>query len=68
MPGGSYSLLYGTKNGIADEQGSYYGWVSGVFPITNSPGFAGTYMRYINMYAPDGRWFCQTNEAYVHAF
>lgn len=67
MPIDSYSVLYGTKNGITDEYGSYYNWVSGVFPITNFPGFSGYYMRYINMFAPDGRWFCQTNQAYVYA-
>ena len=63
MPADSYSLLHGTKDGVVDEAGSYYNWVSGEFPITNSPGFAGAYTRYINMYAPDGRWFCQTNIA-----
>jgi len=68
MPVGSYSLLYGTKNGTADEYGSYYDWVSGIFPITNYPGFAGYYMRYIDMYTPDGRWFCQTNQSYVYAY
>lgn len=68
MPTGSYSLLYGTRNGIADVQGSYYGWVNGVFPITNFPGFAGFYTRRIEMYAPDGRKLCETDAAVLHAF
>jgi hypothetical protein len=68
LPSGAYSLMSGTKDGITDVDGSYYDWTSGVFPITNFPGFAGYYMRYIDMYAPDGRWFCRTNQAYAHAY
>lgn len=68
MPwGGSYSVMYGTKNGVTDVDGAYYDWIEGVFPITNFPGFAGSYMRYLEMYAPDGRLFCTTNQAYADA-
>jgi hypothetical protein len=68
MPGGSYSLLHGTRNGVIDENGSYYNLVSGVFPITNSPGLSGFYSRYVRMYAPDGRLFCTTNESYAYFY
>lgn len=64
MPPGSYSRLYGTKDGITDENGAVYNLVSGVFPIQNNPGMAGTYMRYLRMYGPDHAQLCVTAPTY----
>lgn len=58
MPPGAYTQLYGTKNGIPDENGSIYNLTSGDFPILNSPGLAGTYMRYVVMRGPSNELLC----------
>lgn len=64
MPPGSYSRLYGTKDGVTDENGAVYNLVSGVFPIQNNPGMAGTYMRYLHMHGPDHTLLCVTAPTY----
>lgn len=66
MPQGSYSLLYGTKDGVWDENGSVYNLTSGAFPIVNSPGLAGDYMRYVVMKGPQHEVLCQTAPAYAY--
>lgn len=65
MGHGAFSLLYGTRNGSWDVYGDYYNLVSGVLLVANSPGLSGDYMRFVDMYAPDGRWFCRSNYSYV---
>lgn len=63
---GSFSLLYGTKNGVWDELGSPYNLTSGSFPIVNSPGLAGYYMRYAVMRGPRNEFLCQTSPTYSY--
>jgi hypothetical protein len=65
-PAGSYSRLYGTKNNNPDEFGTVYQLASGSFPILNSPGLAGSYMRYLDMYTSDSRLWCRTQPTYTY--
>ncbi len=65
MPANSYLKLYGTRNGVVDENGTVYNLVSGTFPIPNAPGSSGVYTRYVRMYSPTNRLLCQSNTANV---
>lgn len=65
MPAGSFSLLYGTKDGVPDENGSMYNLTSGSFPIVNSPGLAGVYTRSAVMYGPQNQPLCWTDTVMV---
>lgn len=65
MPAGSYTLLYGTKDGVPDENGSRYNLTSGTFPIVNSPGLAGEYTREAVMYGPQNQLLCWTDPVTV---
>ena len=59
-PSGSFSRLYGTRDNRQDAFGDIFQLTSGSFPILNSPGLAGSYMRYVDMYAPNGQFWCET--------
>lgn len=66
MPSGSYSRLYGTRDGYWDEFGSVYYLTSGTFQNVNSPGRSGYYMRYVDMHAPNGQFWCRTQQTYTY--
>jgi hypothetical protein len=65
LPEGSYLRLYGTRNGVVDEAGSLFNLVSGSFPITNSAGLEGSYVRYIRIFGPDHAQLCESPHAAV---
>jgi hypothetical protein len=65
-PSGSYSLLYGTRDNVQDAFGNFFQLTSGSFPIQYSPGLAGYYMRYIDMYAPNNQLWCRTQPTYTY--
>jgi hypothetical protein len=65
MPAGSYSRLYGTRNGVLDTDGLLYNTVAGSFLVQNAPGLAGFYMRYVRMFGPDHTPLCQSEPVYI---
>jgi len=67
-PSGSYSRLYGTKDNNPDAFGTMFQLTSGSFPILNSPGLAGYYMRYLEMYTSDNRLWCQTQNQPTYTY
>jgi len=64
-PSGSYSLLYGTRDNVQDAFGTLFQLTSGSFPIQNTAGLAGYYMRYLDMYAPNNQLWCRTQPTYT---
>jgi len=64
-PSGSYSRLYGTRDNVQDAFGTIYQLTSGSFPIQNTAGLAGYYMRYLDMYAPNDQLWCRTQPTYA---
>ena len=63
--GAASTTRAGTRDGVIDEAGSLFNLVSGSFPITNSPGMAGSYVRYIRMFGPDHAELCESPHAAV---
>jgi hypothetical protein len=64
LPAGSYTELHGTKNGVTDEY-SVYNLTEGSFPIVNSPGLAGLYIRWIFMRGPNNELLCSPQSTYA---
>ena len=58
---GDQAFWYGNKDGKPDASGTPTGVASGSFPITNSPGYSGTYDRYAVIRDSSGNPLCTTN-------
>lgn len=67
MPANAYTRLYGQKNGLPDPSagGAQFNVTSGSFPITNGPGMAGHYTRWVRMYTSYGQQICQSGSSSV---
>ena len=63
LPAGSFSRMYGTRNGVQDAFGEAYPFTAAVFSIANTPGLAGSYTRYVGVHRPDGGLLCTTGVA-----
>ena len=59
-PPGSYTLLYGTRDGVTDVAGARFDLTAGTFAIANTPGLAGAYVRYATIHRPNGELLCST--------
>lgn len=62
---GDQAFWYGNKNGKPDASGTPTGVASGSFPITNSPGYSGTYDRWAVILDSTGNPLCTTNSVTV---
>jgi len=61
IPAGSISYLYGTKNGVTDEPGNAFSGPNFSYTITNTPGLAGSYVRWLVVKTSSGQKVCQSN-------
>lgn len=64
-PANSISYLYGTKNGVQDEFGSAFSGPNFNYTITNAPGLAGSYNRWVIVRGPSDEFVCQSFSAPV---
>lgn len=62
LPAGSYSRLYGTKDGVTDVNGQIWQTTSGSYGVTYGPG---VYTRYMKMFSAANVQLCQTNVSSV---
>lgn len=62
IPAGSISYLYGTKNGVTDEPGNAFSGPNFSYTITNTPGLAGSYVRWLVVKTSGGQKVCQSNQ------
>lgn len=64
-PSGSLGLIYGTRDGQQDGFGFAVPAPTS-FVVANSPGLAGFYMRYVDVYAPNSQFWCRTASVYSY--
>jgi hypothetical protein len=66
IPAGSRAYLYGTKNGVVDENGSAsFDQTTFSYDVLNSPGREGYYERYVVIRGPNNATLCTTNIASI---
>jgi subtilisin family serine protease len=65
IPSGSLAYLYGTKDGVVDESGSFATTLNFSSTIVNTFDLAGSYSRYMIIRSPGGAEVCRTTTVHV---